>query len=256
MKLEPFFARHPVFRREEIIEFMSAQGQKNKNTQKELISYHLKSGKIVHIRRGFFAVIPSSFDPKKFLIDPYLIAGRVKKEAVIAYHAALSFYGYAYSSFSKFHFFTHRTVAPFDFQGSIYHPISFPRVLSLAGKESFIVNLEDRMGLDIKVTSLECTLVDCLDKPQLAGGWEETWRSLEGLSYINLEKVFEYLLLLDNASLIAKTGFFLEQNREHFNIDENYLDRLQQKIPKQKQYLERSKKEPGTLIKGPVKNSV
>ena len=40
----------------------------------------------------------------------------------------------------------------------------------------------DRQGLPIRVTGLERTLVDVLDRPALAGGWEEAWRSWEGVA--------------------------------------------------------------------------
>lgn len=53
----------------------------------------------MRVKRGFFATIPSAFQnsAKDFLVDPYLLAGRIVQDAVIAYHSAFDFHGISYS---------------------------------------------------------------------------------------------------------------------------------------------------------------
>lgn len=63
-------------------------------------------------------------------------------------------------------------------------------------------------GVDLRVTSLERTLVDVLDRPDLSGSWEEIWRSLESIEFFDLDQVITYALLLGNATTAAKVGFF------------------------------------------------
>ena len=70
-----------------------------------------------------------------------------------------------------------------------------------------------------RLTSLDRTLVDVLHRPDLAGGWEEVWRSLESVEYFDLDSVLEYALLLENATTAAKVGFFLEQHREPLMVE-------------------------------------
>ena len=70
-----------------------------------------------------------------------------------------------------------------------------------------------RSGSEMRVTGLERTLVDVLDRPDLTGSWEEIWRSLESLEFFDIEQVIEYVLLLENATTAAKVGFFLERHR-------------------------------------------
>lgn len=67
------------------------------------------------------------------------------------------------------------------------------------------------MGVRLRVSNLERTMVDVSDRPQFGGGWEEIWRSLEGVEFFNLDAVIDYALLLENATAIAKVGFFPEQ---------------------------------------------
>jgi predicted transcriptional regulator of viral defense system len=68
--------------------------------------------------------------------------------------------------------------------------------------------------MELRIASLERTLVDALDRPDLSGSREEIWRSLESVEFFNLDKVVEYGLLLGNATTGAKVGFFLEQHRK------------------------------------------
>ncbi len=78
----------------------------------------------------------------------------------------------------------------------------------------------------ISVTGLERTFVDVLNRPDLAGSWEEIWRSLESVEYFDLEKVASYVDFLGNATTAAKVGFFLEQHRESLMVDETYMKTL------------------------------
>ena len=81
--------------------------------------------------------------------------------------------------------------------------------------KSFEVTKGERAGVDVRVTSLERTLVDLLDRPDLGGGWEEIWRSLESVEFYDLDRIVEYVTLLENSTTTAKVGFFqtLEQGQ-------------------------------------------
>jgi hypothetical protein len=66
---------------------------------------------------------------------------------------------------------------------------------------------------------------------------------------LNIDKMMKYAFLLANSTTIAKLGFFLEQHRQQFAIDEQQLDLLQERKPRSIHYLERIKRESGKLIK-------
>lgn len=102
--------------------------------------------------------------------------------------------------------------------------------------------------MNLRVASLERTLVDVLDRPDLSGSWEEIWRSLESVEFLDLDKVVEYALLLVNATTGAKVGFFLEQHREPFMVEDRHLKALHDLRPRQAHYLDRSKRTPGRRV--------
>lgn len=248
MRIYNFFARHPVFTHDEFKVYLTAQGTTNPLTQRAILAYHLKKNHIVRIRRSFFASTPpflraSAID---FPVDSYLIAGRITDDAVLAYHTALDFHGVSYSIYQQFTFLSNAKIRLFTFQQANYRCLPFPKNLH---NRNFDVHIVNREGLDIKVTGLERTIVDTLDRPDYAGGWEEIWRSAEHIPILNVEKMIEYAFLLANATTIAKLGFFLEQHRQRFIIDEQQLDLLQEKKPHGIHYLERVKRESGKLMK-------
>ena len=99
----------------------------------------------------------------------------------------------------------------------------------------------------VRVTSLERTLVDCLDRVDLAGGWEEVWRSLASSSYYEMDRVVTYVGKLGNATTAAKVGLFLEQNQEALRVPESILQELERLRPRQKHYID-SIRTPGKLV--------
>ena len=248
MKTQDFFAKHPVFRHEEFAAFLTETGTGNKKTREALLAYHVKSGHLLRIRRGLYAVVPRGFRPGDYPVDPYLLACHLTDDAVLAYHSALQFHGKAYSVHRRFPYFSRRARQPFSFQGQTFIATPFPKALLEQQAEDFGVEIRSHGGGQVRVTSLERTLVDVLARPDLGGGWEEVWRSLEGVEYFDLEQVVEYALLLKSATTAAKVGFFLEQHRDALMVEEAHLDTLRNHVPKQPCYLERSRREPGKLV--------
>jgi predicted transcriptional regulator of viral defense system len=170
------------------------------------------------------------------------------RDAVLAYHTALEFHGKAYSIYERFFYLTGRKSLPVAFRSYQFRCILFPKALRTSGQESFEVKTGERAGLSVRATSLERTFVDLLDRPDLGGSWEEIWRSLESIEFFNLDKVVEYALLLGNATTAAKVGFFLEQHREDFMVDDSFLQALRDHRPQSPHYMVRRSRKPGRLV--------
>lgn len=248
MKHEEFFRKHPVFTGEELERHLSATGKSGHRTRESLLNYHRKTGHVVLIRRGLYAVIPPGADPDLYPVDPFLVAAKLTKDAVLSYHTAMEVHGRAYSVREHLTYSAARPVAPVTFRSRIFRGVKFPQALSRAGKEDFAVIEVDRAGLEVRLTSLERTLVDVLDRPDLSGSWEEIWRSLESVEFFDLDKVVEYTLLLGNATTTAKVGFFLEQHRESLMVEEYHLKPLHDHRPRQPHYLDSSSRTSGKLV--------
>jgi predicted transcriptional regulator of viral defense system len=91
-------------------------------------------------------------------------------------------------------------------------------------------------------------LVDVLDAPEHGGSWEEIWRSLEGIEFVDLDFVVEYALRLGSALTVARVGFFLEQHKDELLVEERHLEVLRERAPAQPQYFERRHRKGGKLL--------
>jgi predicted transcriptional regulator of viral defense system len=167
------------------------------------------------------------------------VAAKSADDAVLAYHTALEVHGKAHSVFERFFFQSNKPLRPMRFRTYRFECVLFPKTLRVQGKQEFATTTVDRAGLEVCVTSLERTLVDLLDRPDLSGGLEEVWRSLESVEYFDLDLVIQYVELLAKKTTAAKVGYYLQQHAEQLMVEDRYLAPLRKLRPKQPHYLQR-----------------
>jgi predicted transcriptional regulator of viral defense system len=248
MKHDEFFRKHPVFTGKELTSHLSSLGTVGRRAQEALLAYYRKTGRVVRVRRGLLALVPPGADPDSYPVDPFLIAAKVTVDAVLSHHTALEFHWRAYSVQERFVYSSARPRRPFVFRTHSFRGAKYPQALHRTGRESFGVSTAERAGVELRVTSLERTLVDVMDRPDLSGSWEEIWRSLESVEFFDLDKVVEYALLLENSTTAMKVGFFLEQHREPLMVEARHLEALRDLRPRQPHYLDRAKRKSGRLV--------
>lgn len=241
-----FFDTHPVFRHAEFLAAHTGQGR-SPHTSNNLLARHRASGRLVRVRRGLYATVPRGVDSARATVDPYLVASHVTQEAVIAYHAALQFYGKTYSVWRRFHYLTRQPARPFSFRALEFVPAQPPPAVRSRPDWGGGIAERRHAGSVVRVTTLERALVDVLNAPDKGGGWEEIWRSLEMVEFFDLEAVTAYALTLGSALTVARVGFFLEQHREPLMVEEAYLETLCAHAPAQPRYLDTSRR-PGRLV--------
>ena len=248
MWAEDFFRKHPVFTVDEFGRYLSSRGQNWSREKANLLSYHKKTGHVVSIRRGLYATVPRGSDPLLHQVDPFLIAAKLTQDSVLSYHTALEFHGRAYSVQEYFTYASAHPLAPFTYRGHVFRGAHFPQMLSRKKEERFGVVEVDRSGTGVRVTNLERTFVDTLHRPDLSGSWEEIWRSLESIQFLDLEQVLRYTWLLGNATTAARVGFFLEQHADLLMVNEKDFTAFERLRPKQATYLDRSQRQDGRLV--------
>lgn len=223
-------------------EIENVLGKKPRSTIDNTIKYHQEKGHILKIRSGFYYVVPRGIDTKKCVVDPYLIASHLTNDAVLGYQSALAFFGKQHSIRNDHILLTEKRTdfRDFFFQGVHYHITHFPQKLVDNNKTLINVETHNYLGEKVRVTNLERTFVDVLDRPNLIEyDWEEIWRSLESIAYLNLDTVLEYALLLETKLTIAKIGFFLEQHKDLFRVPTEFLKNLEQFCPKTLVYIDK-----------------
>lgn len=250
MEIADFFALNPVFRTEQFGDFLNKLGRTNIRTRDAHLRRYTLAGRLLRIKRGYYAVVPRGHQASNYQVDPYLVAGRLVDDAVIAYHAAIQYHGHAYSLWNTYPILLPNKTPDLRFQGYKVRWAAVPASLARKQHLNLEVKTHDREGLPIKVTTLERTLVDCLDRPDLGGDWEEVHHSFGGVSYLNLAHLIDYVAKLEKAVSAARAGYFLEQNRQRWKVDDEHLNALRKLSPKLPTYLNLKAKGRSTTVKG------
>lgn len=213
-----------------------------------MLNQHLKSGNVVRIKQGLYASIPPGANAEQYPIDPYAIISMLAPDALIAYHSALQFHGLAYSLHFQHLFQSTQKIRDFQFRQERFKVTKYPQ--SLPDQKHFIFTEQiDHHGFMVRVSQLERTLVDVLDRINLSGGLEEVWRSLANIQKINVHHIYEYTRLLNSATTTAKVGFYLRLRQQEWAIDENYFVELKKHLPISVHYMDRQKRRDGKYIK-------
>jgi predicted transcriptional regulator of viral defense system len=245
MTPKQFFAHHPVFTTGE---FAAVLNYRAPSSHDSLLAYHHRLGHLLRIRRGLYATVPPGTELHQLAVDPYILAAKLAPDSILAHRSALSFHGAAHST-DHFPYLTDTAPRDFRFRGQVFQPVQFPKSLRDAGQTLWGVTGAQRDGTHLRVTSVERTLVDVLDRLDLWGNPVELWRSLESLKLLDLPCVVEYALCLGSATTAARVGFFLSQHREQFMVPESHLATLRAHRPRAPHYLEPRQRTGSTATK-------
>lgn len=240
-----FFARHPVFTADEFVSSREDAGRHSRETSQKLLAYHVNAGRLVRVRRGLYAFV----DPGLGGVDPYLVATKLARDAAVAYHAAMQFHGKAHSVWSRYTYLTRAHPGRFHLGQGEFVAVRCPSALRALQDMGGGFLETPHAGGRVRVASLERTLVDVLDAPALAGGWEEVWRSLESVEFFDLDAVVEHALRRGSSLTVGRVGFYLERHRDILMVEDRHLEALRDRAPRQPLYLDRAR-EPGKLVAG------
>ena len=182
-----------------------------------LLNYQAR-GLIVKIRRNLYCVLNlASSAPEASKVQ---IACAVTPSATVAYHAAMAYHGFAHQPFYEMSVISDTRFTPFEFDAITYryfrNPIPF-------GIQTFDYDHS------IRVTDLERTIVDCIDRIDLCGGVEELMHCLSSVRYANVEQLLIFLGSYNKIALFKKAGFILSRFAETLHIPKEFFTRCRSK---------------------------
>ena len=231
----PFFSARPVFDR---VEYAAAVNRRpDDRAVTAMLAQHLCAGNIKRIARGVFASVPKHADPGKWSVDRFLAASRLRRGGVVAYHSALELHGSTYTEGHEV-----QVIAPgepgvvetADFSCRFVKP---PRSFTLKnGCPADGVEVVDRMGLEVRVTMIERTIVDFFDRYDLAGGAEELFNSLDLVARIDAAALVRHVRVLGNATAAGALGYWLEREQDWLGVESAAIKELHALAPRQARY--------------------
>ena len=221
--LETFLNTHPVFRREELKAWMDEQGLTTGGpTLRGWLNHRLKIGCIQSVKAGLYVVSHKVGSDDSTDDTPYLIAGRSAKDAVIAYGSALAWHAKGTVPV-EIHLISKQLTRFWLFGTRTFRPVKSTHGWRQEPPPSGILK-EVCRGLTVRVTSRERTLVDLLDRPDLAGGLQNTWKELPRLFPVILDRVLACLHELNCRVTNARVGYFLSAHLVQLGMDPKDLE--------------------------------
>ena len=242
MTPEAFLATHPLFTREQLTRVLVARGSRSPGTVSSHLARWRRQHRVTKVKEGLYVRLDPGKDSSAQGVDFLALASLVAPDGALAYHTALEAHGVAQSLFERLVFVTWTKTRRLRFQGREFVPVRPREALRRSGKANGWIEPMDRAGGEVRVTTLERTVADVLDRPNLAGGADEVWRSVAAVAALDLGELESYVRAIGSRTLAAKVGFFLERRAEDLVVPPTLLERLRKRAPRSPVYCDRRRK--------------
>lgn len=239
MTPEAFLATHPLFTREELARVLRVRGSRSPGTVSSHLARWRRQHRVMKVKEGLYVRLDPRGDSAARGVDFLALASLLAPDGALAYHTALEAHGVAQSLFERLTFVTWTKTRRLRFQGREFVPVRPREALRRSGRANGWIESIDRSGGEVRVTSLERTVTDVLDRPDLAGGTDEVWRSVASVAALDLGELESYVRAIGNRTLAAKVGFFLERRAEDLAVPPTVLERLRKRAPRSPVYCDR-----------------
>ncbi len=205
------------------IEASKALTQSSESALRELLSDMTKRGLLMRLKKGLYYIIPYEQEAETFMPDWHLIAEYLIKNAehYIGYYSALQIHNLITQPSLKEQIVVSKQIRPsiikiknVPFQFIFHNEKHF-----FGTKKTWIDNFNKVLCSD-----LEKTFVDCLFKPDYAGGIVEIARAIYiSRDKIDFGKLLNYIKKFKSQAVIKRLGFILEL----LEMNSNIIDELQ-----------------------------
>jgi len=192
------------------------------NTVSKLLSDMTKRGLLMRIKEGVYYIIPYEENAASFMPDWHLMAKYLVKDAkhYIGYYSALQIHNLITQPSLKEQIVVSKQIRPSEIK---IKNITFQFIYH---NESHFFG-EKKMWIDdfnkVNASDLEKTIIDCLFKPDYAGGIVEIAKALYIVKEkIDFNKLLEYTMKFKSQAVIKRLGFIIEM----LEIETHILNKL------------------------------
>lgn len=206
------------FSREQLIQLTGTPGAANM-----IIYEYQKKGLIEKVKRDFYVVI--SLETKQPLLSRYQIGANLFPDACISHHSAFEVYGYGSQVFYECFVATDKRFSDFEYDGITYHRIE--------RKTDIDVVMQGNM----RVTSIEQTVIDSIRDYEKIAGLEEVLRCLMLVPSLNEQKILACLKRNRNGFLYQKCGYLFGELKQEFDFSEDFFMECEKNVSGARRYL-------------------
>lgn len=205
-------------------EVKKALPNSNYNALKELLSDMVKRGLLMRLKKGLYYIIPYEQDSESFMPDWHLLAAILTKgtQHYIGYYSAMQIHNLVTQPSLNEQIVVNQQLRPstltikqikFQF---IYH-----NKFHFFGSKKIWIDSYTK----VQCSDLEKTFIDCLFKPDYAGGIVEIAKAIYmSKEKIKYEQLFDYAIQFNSQAVFKRLGFLLEI----LEINSKIIEKLQE----------------------------
>ncbi len=191
----------------------------NRRLGTQMLDYLARKGVLTQVRRGLYVPGPATNPNWKSDWDPYLVAGRIRPGATVAFHSAFVVHGTAQNPSERtIHVATTQKVAPFTFEGVRFSPLKWDEKNLRRGS-----TVVARGGEILRVTRPEWTVAMCCRLIARGGGFEEICQSAAGLRRIDMKELLLATSNQQSRGIYNRVGFVAWLNRRRWRVQPDEL---------------------------------
>lgn len=177
-----------------------------------------KAGVVYQIRRDLYCMNnPVGNTPS---VHKFEIASKISNTSFLSYHSALEYHGIGHQIFNVVMVSDKAAFRSFTFDDCDYQ--SYVTKIGINGV------ICSRANPNVKVTDLERTFVDCIDRVGRAGGAEELLHCFEGLYKMDFLKIERYLNIYNKVCLYKKVGYVVERLKDQIDVPTDFVEKCRE----------------------------
>lgn len=213
-------------------DFISSHLDISKNYAKDLLYSLAKKGAAVKLAKGMYLPVHPEilYGRKSFSEDPFLIIDELMSELKRSYYVA-------YISAAHVHGIAHQL--PFSLHVAVKRrrrgiKASGISIRFVTVKQERFFGIEEMKFGDrkAKVSDLEKTILDCLERPDLCGSIGDAAMMIyDARERIEWKKLVNYSKIFNNGALVQRLGYILEKlAHQGLNVDKGVINSLQKAL--------------------------
>ena len=186
----------------QIIEILNSE-----STGRKVIHNLLKKGWLTRLIGGRYLFLPPEHGPENLggENNPLALASAVAEPSYVGWWATASHYGFTTQRPAKLSVAVLKPLSPREIEGFEI------RFITLSPHKFFGVRTTKIAGREARLSSPAKTIVDCLDKPALAGGPSELTRIIFGAkNEVPFEHIVDDALAMRSITLLKRLGFLAD----------------------------------------------
>jgi predicted transcriptional regulator of viral defense system len=208
-----------------------------------LLNNMQKKGALDKVKANLYIRIPGHIvhDRGKYAEDPIFVAKHLVEPYFISYYTALQLHGLAQQAARQYYLSTTKVTGRVNYHGNEIRAVVLKKARFFGFEKKAYGNEE------IIVADLERTILDVLNRPEYAGGYEEILRSFLGLENVDWDRLLVYAERMGETILFNRLGYVLDLLRDSVKTPPSFLTTLEKKAAKHVYYFEAGRK--GRLVK-------